>query len=500
MNPMTTCTTILLAASIAGAPANADVPAHPRDIAFPEVQFDPPSADDYRTELQGIPVYLAPSSELPLVTISFTFRGGDYLDPDDKVGLAALTGQLMRTGGTASLSPEELDEELAFLAADVSAGVGGSTGACTLNTLTDNLDASFELFMQMVRDPGFDAERFEVLKNQTIEAMRQRNDEPVPLLLREWEFLLFGDDTPAGRQPTIDSINAITIDDIRAFHARMFQPGNMIIAVSGDFEPRAMLSRLSSALEGWPRGERLPEPPENTHEFKPGVYYIEKDVPQGSVLIGLRGIKRDDPDAIPVQVMNDILGGSGFTSRITNRVRTDEGLAYTAGSAFRNRVHEAGDFISYYFSKVPTVALAGRTVLEEIDRIRDEAVQTDELETVKNSIIETFPRRFESSAGVLSTFVNDEWTGRDPNHWPTFRERVGSVSPEDVQRVAREYLRPDEMAMLIVGPWDQIAAGNTASEDDPNRVVTMSDIWDGTATRLPKRDPLTLKPVEDQAD
>ncbi|MEQ8770550.1 MAG: pitrilysin family protein [Phycisphaerales bacterium] len=486
-----------LAAAVLVSPALADIPDHPREIAFPEVSFEPPSPQDYRTELQGIPVYLAPSNELPLVTISLTFRGGGYLDDPSQIGLASMTGQLMRTGGTASLSPEEFDEELAFLAANVSAGVGGSTAACTLNTLTENLDASFELFMQMVREPGFDEDRFEVLRNQTIEAMRQRNDDGLQIALREWEFLMFGEDTAQGRRATIDTINAISPDDMRAFHRRVFHPGNMIVAVSGDFEPREMLTRLSTAFEGWERGDAVPEPPDNNHEFKPGVYYVEKDQPQGQVLIGLRGLKRDDPDAIPVQVMNDILGGSGFTSRITNRVRTDEGLAYTAGSAFRNRVDAAGDFISYYFSKVPTVALAGRTVLEEIDRIRDEAVQTDELETVKNNIIETFPRRFESSAGVLSTFVNDEWTGRDPNHWPTFRQRVDAVGPDDVQRVAREYLRPDEMAMLIVGPWDQIAAGNTASEDDPNRVVTMDDIWGGNATEIPARDPLTLEPKGD---
>ncbi len=497
MNP-TKLTAAAIAAAVLTTPANADVPAHPDDIAFPEIVFEPPSAQDYRTELQGIPVYLAPSSELPLVTISLTFRGGGYLEDPAQIGLASMTGQLMRTGGTASLSPEELDEELAFLAANVSSGVGGSTAACTLNTLTSNLDASFELFMQMVREPGFDEERFEVLRDQTVEAMRQRNDDGLQIALREWDFLLFGEDTPEARRPTQRTIDSITTDDMRAFHKRIFHPGNMIVAVSGDFEPREMLTRLSNAFAGWERGDAVPKPTTNNHAFNPGIYYIEKEQTQGQVLIGQRGITRDDPDAIPVQVMNDILGGSGFTSRITNRVRTDEGLAYTAGSVFRNRVDAPGDFISYFFSNTTTVALAGRTVLEEIDRIRDEAVQTDELETVKSNIIETFPRRFESSASVLSTFVNDEWTGRDPNHWPTYRQRVSDISPEDVQRVAREYLQPDEMAMLIVGPWDDISAGNTASEDDPGRVVTMEDLWDGTATEIPERDPLTLEPLTDR--
>lgn len=222
------------------------------------------------------------------------------------------------------------------------------------------------------------------------------------------------------------------------------------------------------------------------------MYFYEKDQNQVQVLVAHRGIQRDDPDAVAVQVMNDILGGSGFTSRITNRVRTQEGLAYTAGSTFSNRVEYPGMFLSYFFTKTPTTALATRLVFDEIGRIQRQTVSTEELETIQNNLIETFPRNFESKSAMMNLFINDERTGRDPNYWRTYRDRIRAMSPDEVQRAANEHLRPEEAVILVVGPWEEIRQGNASSEADPNRVVTMDEF--GTARAIPARDPETLRP------
>jgi predicted Zn-dependent peptidase len=493
---MKTTTAGVLAMISVTALAGAAIPAHPSQLKYPEISFTPPTPEQFRTVIEGVPVYLAPSKELPLISVSFTFRGGAYLEPAGKVGLAQGVGQLMRTGGTTSLSPQQFDEKADLLAANIGAGMGETTSFASLNCLTDVFDDGFALLLDMLRNPRFDQARFDVLKGQVIEGMKQRNDDGLQILLREWSALMYGEDHYAGRQPTIDDVNSITIDDMRALHAGVFHPGNMIIAVSGDFERDAMIERLRTVIKGWPKGPAVPPVPAPTATFQPGVYHIEKDQPQGQVLIGQRGITRDHPDALPVRMMNEILGGGGFTSRITNRVRTDEGLAYSAGSVFRSRVDFPGDFIAYYFSKNETVPLAGRTVFEELNKIRDFEVSTDELNTVKANLVQTFPRTFESKAGTLGVFVDDEWTNRPAGYWQTFRDKVAAVTPEDVQRVAREHLNPDDMVMLIVGPWDEISAGNSGAEADANRVVTMADIkGGGEPKRLPERDPLTLKPV-----
>lgn len=483
---------IAIGLAAAGAAAAADIPPHPEQIDFPPLQFDPPRAADYRHTVRAggveVPVYLAPSHELPLVNVVLSFRGGGDLDPPRRVGLAAATAALMRRGGTTTVAAEQMDEEFDFLAANASAFAGDTRSRASLNSLTSNFDESFVLFMDMVRSPGFQENRLELYQEEEIEDLKQRNDHPAPILAREWQFLMYGPDHFEGAQPTAASTTSITTSELRAMHGRIFHPDNLIIAVTGDFEPEAMLSRLERAMSGWEAGEAAPEPPAPTHTLVPGLYHVEKDIPQGRVNLGLRSIRRDDPEYFPMLVMNRILGGGGFTSRITGRVRSDEGLAYSAGSAFSPRVHYPGEWRASFQSKNRTVALAIKIILEEIERIRQEPVSDGELETARAALIETFPRRFESEAGMLRVFVDDEITRRDPDYWTDYRDNVRAVTADDILRVAGAYLRSDEMAILVVGPWDEIAPGDLTGRAD------MSEFHGGDVAHLPLRDPLTLAP------
>ena len=468
------------------------IPERPESIEFKPLVFEPPVATDFRHETRsGVPVYLAPSSEFPLVQINFSFRGGSYLEPADKAGLASMTGAMIRRGGTLSIPADELDEQFDFLAANVSTGAGDVVASASLNSLTSNLDETMALFIDMLRNPGFQEDKVRLFRDESIERMRQRNDDPGPIISREWNGLIYGWDHYASRVSTKPSLESITIDDMRAFHAKVFHPGNLIISATGDFDVSDMLNRIERALDGWAMGERMPKPPAPTAAFTPGVYHVEKDVPQGRVNIGMRGVHRDHPDYFPLLVMNDILGGGGFTSRITNRVRSDEGLAYGAGSAMIMPAYYPGEFRASFQSKNPTVALAIKIVFEEIERIRTTPVSKEELDTSINSFIETFPRTFESRQGIVNTFATDEWTDRDPNFWRTYRDRVRAVTAQDVQRVAREYLRPDEMAIMVVGNWEEIAIGDHAGR------ASMQDFNNGQRKKIPLRDPLTMQPIAD---
>lgn len=475
-----------------------DIPAHPSEIEFEPLEFSPPSPAEFRHELSsGIPVYMAASDEFPLVTITFSFEGGRYMEPEGKAGLAAMTGQMIRTGGSSMMGPSELDEEFDFLAADVSAGVGATTANASVNTLISNLDRTFELFMDMIKNPRFDQERLEVLRGQALEGLKARDDAGIGIALREMNYLMWGEEHFEARQPTKQSLESITVDDMRALHKRIFNPANLMIAVTGDFEEAEMLAFLEEHLSGWAWGEQAPEIPAPTHAFEPGVYYYEKDQPQVQVLIGHRSLKRDDPDAIEAEIMNQILGGSGFTSRITNSVRTREGLAYSAGSFLQTRVEYPGIFAAYFFTKVPTTALAMRLVFDEFERIQNEPVSTEELGTIQNNLIETFPRNFESKSATMRLFLNDERTDRPDGYWQDYRERVRSVDPDAVQRAANEHLHPEDAVILVVGPWEEIKKGNAASEGDEKRVATMDEFFGGKATRIPTRDPETLEQIEE---
>jgi zinc protease len=186
--------------------------------------------------------------------------------------------------------------------------------------------------------------------------------------------------------------------------------------------------------------------------------------------------------------MNEILGGSGFTSRITRTVRSNEGLAYSAGSGLSFGVYYPGRFRAAFQSKSRTVAYATKLVLEEIARIRESPVTEEELDTIRRSLVETFPSSFASTAQAMGVFASDEYTKRDPAYWRTYRDRVRAVTAAEVQRVARKYLVPEQLLMLVVGDQKEIDLG-----DDRNPVSLASLAPGGRQTTLALRDPLTMR-------
>lgn len=480
-------------ASLAATPGT--IPTRPEDINFKPLEFQPPKAADYRRVLSnGVPVYILPSKEFPLVQVVFSFKGGEFLEPADKSGLADMTGAMIRRGGTKSMKAADVDEELDFLAAQVNTNFGATSGTATLNCLKSNFDQAFGLFMKLLREPAFETEKVDVYRKDTIEEFKQRNDNRQTIAQLQGARLIWGPDHFEGRFPTAETLNSITIDDLRAFHGRVVHPGNLIIGVTGDVDEAEILSKLEAAMSGWAKGEAVPDPTDTDHALKPGLYYVEKDVPQGQVAISQRGLKRDDPDAIPVDVMNDILGGGGFTARLVKRIRDDEGLVYGVFSRFQDRVYYPGVFFGGFASKNRTVALATKILLEEIDKVRSGYVTEEELEVTKKSFIDTFPRTFESKSGTLNVFINDEWTNRPKDYWQTYRDKVSAVTTEDVRRVAQEHLDPSKFAILVVGKWSDIAPGDP-TEQRENYKVKMTDF--GEPTRLPLLDPLTLQPLPD---
>ena len=467
-------------------------PEHPKDIVFPEYVFAPPSAGAFVETLEnGVTVFIAEDRALPLIQLVATFRGGSYLDEDQHVGLTSMMASLMRGGGTTTISAEEVDERLAFLAANISVGGSRTNVVASLDCLSTNFDEAFGLFLDILQNPGFQESKLLLEKNTIIEGLKQRNDHPTDILRREYSSQMFGG-SYLGRNPDEVGVLTVTSEKLGNAHRAIVSPSNLILSVSGDFDKNEMLATLNASFGKWDGGFGVPEPPNVLSEYAPGIYYVNRDVPQGGVRMGLRTVMRNDPDIEAIEVMNYILGGGGFSSRITQSVRSDEGLAYGVGSRFSAGVWGDGTWAAGFESKNSTVALATMLVFDEIERIRTEPVSVEDLSLAKSALIEQFPSTFQTKSATLGVFVNDTLTNRDATYWDTYRERIAAVTVEDVQRVANKILRPGEMVVVIVGDWDVINVG-----DDGGR-ANMEDvraIVGGDVVELPLRDPLTLEVI-----
>ncbi|MDQ3665368.1 MAG: insulinase family protein [Acidobacteriota bacterium] len=467
------------------------IPAHPRELKYTTMTFTPPKREQYRHVLSnGVVAYLVEDHDLPLVNISTLVRTGSYLDPVDKEGLAALTGAQMRAGGTTSKTAEEFDEAADFLAALISSNIGPLQGIASLNLLTKDIDPGLALYFDMLKNPRFQEDRIKLAKSQILQTMERRNDSTTTIENREWSRLMYGANHFSAKQATKASIERLTREDMLAFHQRYYQPGGLMMAVSGDFNTKEMVAKLDAAMKGWPVSKQPPPVvPKTPYVSVAGVYAVHKpDVNQGRVSIGHIGAMRDNPDSYALTIMNDILGGGGFTSRITSRVRSDEGLAYSAGSSFGFGVYNPGIFRASFQSKNATTSQAIDITMEEINRLRTGKVTAEELETARNYAIEVFPRNFATAAQVANIYAQDEFTKRAPDYWTTYRDRIRAITADDVQRVAQKYLQPDKLVVLVVGNIDEISKGNP----DKPQYSLLKIAKDGQIRRIPLPDPLTL--------
>ena len=476
-----------------GLPVLADspnVPKHPSELQYPELKFELPPANELREVLSnGIVVYIAEDRMLPTFDLTVTLRTGSAFEPEAKAGLAQLTGEQMRDGGTQDLTPEELDERVEFLAARLFSFIGDTEGTAGVSLLSKDIDAGLDLLAGMLRYPRFDETRFRLAKERQLQNIKRRNDSTSAIESMEWGFLMNGEDHFSNRYSTVDSINSTTREDMVEFHRRYVHPGNMIIAVTGDFDRSEILKKLDKLFVGWPAGESAPKTfPAPKHTPKPGVYVIDKeDVNQGRVSIGHLGILRGTPDEFPLRVLNGILGASGFRSRLVAKVRSDEGLAYNTGSQFGLGTYYPGDFRCWFQSKNTSCAYAAKIVTDEISRLRTEKVTQSDVDDTVAFYAESFPQRFQSKMSVLSAYVNDEYTGRDPSYWRAYIENLKKVTPDDVLRVAQKHLYPDKLVILAVGDADAMIAGGYDKAPD----VGLEKF--GTITRLPLRNPETMK-------
>ena len=450
------------------------------DLKYPELKWDVPEVgkEVTRTVLKnGMILYLMEDDELPLISARALVRAGSIYDSKKDMAIAGITGTVMRTGGTRTFTPDSLNALLEFLAGSVESGIGTESGSVSMSVMAKDLDTGLRIFYEVLRYPAFDTAKINLEKSQIKESIRRRNDRPGSIISREFAHLIYGDH-PYGDVLEWENVKDISKKDLVAYHEKYFHPNNIMVALIGDFKTKKLIRKIEKSFGEWPTSEiDFPTVPEVEYNFKPGVYVINKDITQANIRIGHLGIKRDNPDKYAVSLMNFILGGGSFTSRLTTKVRSDEGLAYSVRSRFSTGNRDFGLFYAYSQTKTSTAHRVLEIFTEEFERIRRELPSEAEFETARNSYINNFVFQFDSPGEMVNRLMSLEFDDYPLDYYQEYLNNIRSVTLEDIKRVADKYLKPESMSVMVLADTSAI-------------VGSLSDFGDVTYLELeePKTD------------
>ena len=443
--------TLLLAGGAAAGAADVQAPPDdPGALHYQPLTIALPKPERF-TLKNGLTIHLLRDPELPIVDLAFFLRGGTVYDPADKPGLAEVATHLMRTGGSSTLSPDQVDETLEGLPAELSIEAASDALNGSLSCLKSRFPDALAVFAGLLRTPRFDASRVEVEKAQFVESIRRRWDDPGTIADAHFRLVALGADSPWARLATVASIASIDRNDLVAFHKRFVRPGSLVLAVSGDFEPEAMKSLLKRTFADW-IGPNTPLPllAKIGDSIPPGVSLIDRPLTQSSIVVGDIGSTRFDPDKFPLFVLNYILGEGGFSSRLMKEVRTARGLAYSVHGGVGTDSDRGLLEISCRTRADATVQ-AIEAIRDVVKRLRDEGPTDEEVRGAKEARLNSFVFTVDGTAAYMQAYLFYLYYGYPVDYLKTWRDNLARVTRDDVQRAARRFLHPERLAILVVG-------------------------------------------------
>jgi zinc protease len=399
----------------------------------------------------GMVIFLQPDHELPLISATAMVRGGSISEPAAKTGLVSLYGDVWRTGGTKSKTGDQMDDFLEARAAKIETNDGGDSTSLSLNCLKGDFDAVFAMFLDLLHNPEFRADKLELAKQQAYTGIARRNDDVSSIVGSQASILAYGKNSPLAREEEYTTIFAVTRDDLMNWHKQYVYPNNIIIGVSGDFDPKEMEATLRKAFDSWPKGPQATAPELKFNPAKPGFYVVPKsDVNQSSIAMVDLGILRNSPDYYAVSVMNEIFSG-GFSSRLFNNVRAAKGLAYSVGGGIGTGFIYPGMTRLQMRTKSESTVKGIEALYEEVDSIHSAPPSADEMRRAKEQILNSFIFRFDAPGKVLREKMTYEFYHYPLDFLERYRAEIDKVTPEQVQQVSKKYLLKDKLAVLVVG-------------------------------------------------
>ncbi len=427
------------------------------EIEYPPLNnFEKTKVEEYKLK-NGITFFLVEDHELPLIRLNAIIKTGAFLEPTDKIGLASMAGTVMREGGSEKYPADELNILLEDRAASISTYISDFSGSASMSILKEDLDELLPVYVDLLVNPAFPEDKIDLSKTQSKSGISRRNDEQAQIASREFFKLIYGKDSPLTSQTEYETIDAIEREDLVNFHKQTFVGNNMMIGVIGDFKIKDMKKKLQKAFEKIPAGNKTNfDYPKIDYNYPSTINFINKsDVNQSYILMGHIGGLRDNPDYAALQMMNEVLSG-GFAGRLFQKVRSDLGLAYSVGGGFNSGIHYPGVFTLFTMTKSATTAESIDAILVEVKKMQDEPVLQQELDDARDRFLNSLVFKYDSKSKILNERISNEYNGLPEDLFDRYVEEIKKVTIQDIQRVAKEYLRPDQVQMLVVGNSEEI--------------------------------------------
>lgn len=453
----------LVLAAVAGLPASAatsaqEPPPGIADLTFEPLRFEQPTADHH--EVAGVPVLFLEDRDLPLVTVLVGFEGGYGLFPRTHYAAAMALPALLRYGGTRGMSPDSVDAEIDTYAIQLSFGSAGGAISSSMNVLSEHFARGMRIWGEMITAPGFDDTEVAAWRGRQLETVLRRPDDPSTLAFSEFNRLLYGDHPigweMTGADLTPEVMNRTRLEEV---HGRIVCRDNLILGLTGDVswaEARDVVEAFVASVA--PCEEPLPDPPIPDVRAKPGVYLMHKALDQAVVVLAHPTDLplADDPEYFSSTIGNTILGAGGFSSRLMARVRTEEGYAYSASSLWTTPRRYPGLLGAVTRTRPETAVPAIELILETMTELAEAPPREEEVETTVDRIVNGFVFNFETAAQIVSRSMY--YMAQDlPEDWlERYLRGVQDVDAEDVSRVFRTHLRPEDMTIFVLGDTARI--------------------------------------------
>jgi predicted Zn-dependent peptidase len=425
-----------------------------QQLAFPAITWKIPElGKEIKREVlkNGLVVYLYPDHALPIVNISLVVKGGSLYEAASESLLSEFMGTFLTMGGTRDLTYEQLTEELETRAADLYVWMGSETGSVSARSLKEHFPRMLELLRDVTVAPAFREDKMDLIKKQQKESILRQKDYPGWVIDTLFSSQIY-QDHPFGRIARVARVDAIGRDEVLKAHRRLLVPNRSYLGISGDISERETLTMIKKLFGEWkPGGDPLPPLQRVREDYTPGTYFFEKDIPQTNIRLGHLGTKRPNPDESALWVMNAILGGESFKSRLDTRVRSDEGLAYSVGSWFGTSGLEPSTFECYSETKNEKAFRTVTIMKEVIAEMREKPPTGEELSQAKETMINSFINRWTNCRYALSQIMGLEISDRPKTYYKDYLTNLEKVTAADVHAVARKYLKPDKVVVMLVG-------------------------------------------------